>query len=267
MTRKKAKTKTKANSTRAKSAASKAVAKHHHHHHHKRGGHTELMGVKVHHVQAQDALKHTAAQLGLLLAGGALGAFFGRSSLYLSIPGIFVGNYKKNAHITSAAMGMALGGVIRMAVAPPSAQAVPAVNGMEGFDAKTFIADGKERVTAFLHSLADSLYIIPQAAPAASSLKGLGEPDVTYFRNPYSQMNGTIDMSALDRLSEQVALLANSGAPPSYQSASQQDQVQGTDEMQILGVDERVDGTYTLTEDVSGTLADLADFAEPEPNF
>ena len=75
------------------------------------------------------------------------------------------------------------------------------VQGVDGFDLKQMTKEAKDRVGTFFENFKGKLYLSP-TPPATTD--GLGEDEVTYFVNPYNG-TGEIDMSALDKVQEQIA--------------------------------------------------------------
>jgi hypothetical protein len=217
--------------------------------------HHQLFGLSVSKQKVGDASMHSGLQVVTLIIGGAIGAAIGKPSLLAGLPVVFAGNYKNHAYLTTLGLGMVLSNGFNALNSANAAPATPAVNGMEGIDPSAMLHGAKDRVMVFLHSFADKLYI-PHTTPAANPatpLKGLGSTDVSYFFNPYNkdnQVSGPPDMSALDRVSEQIALLASSNPPSQNQPQSP---LQGAEDMEL-----------NFDEDMSGTLADIQD---TEANF
>lgn len=140
-----------------------------------------------------------------LLASG-LGAAFGKHSFFMGIPIVLLGAYKKNLYIIAAGTGMMLSNGFQK-----PASAAPTTQGIDGFDFKKIAADAKDRVGTFFENFKEKLYL-PKSQPQATetTTEGLGEDQVTYFVNPYS--NKELDMSAIDRIQEQIAKMNESGA-------------------------------------------------------
>jgi hypothetical protein len=170
----------------------------------KKGNHT-LAGTQ----QQQQAMTYgdTAKQGGLILltaiAAGGVGAVFGKHSLIAGIPVTLFGIYKKNNYIVAAGLGLTMSnGFQKKAEAHPPAETV------EGFDIKVIASEAKDRVGNFFKNFGEKLYLPKPKEEEATA--GLGEDEeVTYFVNPYS--NKELDMSAIDRVQEQIAEM-NKGA-------------------------------------------------------
>jgi hypothetical protein len=144
----------------------------------------------------------TAKEGGLMLlvaimAGGA-GAALGKHSLLLGVPTTLVGIHRKNKFLIAAGLGFTLSNGFQK---PGQTQSV---QGVDGFDFKQIAANAKDRVGTFFQNFKEKLYL--PNAPQSSSTEGLAgdEEQVSYFVNPYSK-SGELDMSALDRVQEQIA--------------------------------------------------------------
>ena len=76
---------------------------------------------------------------------------------------------------------------------------------VEGFDIKQIASEAKDRVGTFFKNFGEKLYLSKQ------TIAGLAGDDdnVTYFVNPYS--NKELDMSAIDRVQEQIAQMNGAG--------------------------------------------------------
>lgn len=140
----------------------------------------------------------TAKQGGLMLltaiAAGGAGAVIGKHSLIAGIPVTLIGIHKNNRYIVAAGLGLTLSNGFQKQI---EAQPAPSV---EGFDMKVIATEAKDRVGNFFKNFGEKLYL-PKAKEGTA---GLGEnEEVTYFVNPYS--NKELDMSAIDRVQEQIA--------------------------------------------------------------
>lgn len=168
----------------------------------------------------QESYIDTAKQVGLIavsgIAGAAVGSALGKHSLLTSIPVAVVGVYKKNIYIIAASLGLALANGFQ--------RSSSSVQGVEGLDVKQITQDAKDRVKTFFENFKDKLYLshTPVAAPTQAATNGLGEASeeqVTYFVNPYGNQPNTIadlpelDMSAIDRIQEQIAEMNRPAAP------------------------------------------------------
>lgn len=141
--------------------------------------------------------------LAAIAAGGA-GAALGKHSLLVGVPLAFIGVHKKNHYITAAGLGFALSNGFQK-VLPASA---PVEENVEGFDVKQIATAAKDRVTTFFKNFSEKLYL-PATTDNNQATNGLGEDDVTYFVNPYG--NNELDMSAIDRVQEQIARMNQQG--------------------------------------------------------
>lgn len=138
-----------------------------------------------------------------LLASGA-GAALGKHSFLMGLPVFFLGVHKKNPYIMAAGMGLTLSNGFQK-----PASAATTTQGVDGFDFKKIASDARDRVGTFFENFKEKLYL-SKAQPAETTTEGLGEDQVTYFVNPYS--NKELDMSAIDRIQEQIAQMNQSGA-------------------------------------------------------
>ncbi|MEX1239461.1 MAG: hypothetical protein WEB30_07080 [Cyclobacteriaceae bacterium] len=139
--------------------------------------------------------------LAAIAASGA-GAAIGKHSLVAGIPIMFFGIHKKNAYIIAAGLGLTLSNGFQN---PAQAKPATTTEGMDGL--KEIAEQAKNRVGTFFQNFKEKLYLGP-AAPATTD--GLGEDEVTYFVNPYKS-TGEIDMSAIDRVQEQIAEMTRNG--------------------------------------------------------
>ena len=151
----------------------------------------------------------TAKQGGLLLlaaiAAGGAGAAIGKHSLIAGIPVTLIGIHKKNKYLVAAGLGLTLSNGFQKK--NNSAETVTqTTQGIEGFDLKQIAESAKNRVGTFFENFKEKLYLPASTQPQGTA--GLGEENssdqVTYFVNPYKEA-GEIDMSAIDRVQEQIA--------------------------------------------------------------
>lgn len=143
-------------------------------------------------------LMKTLAEGGLVLltviASGGAGAALGKHSLIAGVPVTLFGIHKKNKYIIAAGLGLAIGSA--KAKNPPST-----TQGVNGFDFKQITGEAKDRVGEFFKNFSEKLYLpVKEGSPTS----GLDGEQVSYFVNPYSNAK-EIDMSALDRIQEQIA--------------------------------------------------------------
>ncbi len=151
------------------------------------------------HPVAQTVTKGGLVILAAIAAGGA-GAALGKHSLLAGIPVTLLGFHKKNPYIIAAGLGLTLSNGFQN-----QNKSTP-VQGVDGFDMKQIAEQAKDRVGTFFKNFSEKLYISKDAEPTATAgLAGehSGE-QVTYFVNPYSNAK-EIDMSAIDRIQEQIA--------------------------------------------------------------
>lgn len=139
--------------------------------------------------------------LAAIAASGA-GAAIGKHSLAAGVPIMFFGIHKKNPYIIAAGFGLTLSNGFQN---PLKAQPTT-TEGMDGL--KEIAEQAKDRVGTFFKNFKEKLYLAP-AAPTTTD--GLGEDEqVTYFVNPYKG-TGEIDMSAIDRVQEEIAEITRNG--------------------------------------------------------
>jgi hypothetical protein len=143
-----------------------------------------------------DTLKEGGLILLSAIAAGGAGAAVGKHSLLLGLPVTLFGIYKNNKYITAAGLGFVLSNGFQ-----PKSPAPQTTEGIDGPDLKMLASEAKDRVGTFFKNFSEKLYL-PKSGEGTS---GLGENDeqVTYFVNPHS--NKELDMSAIDRLQEQIA--------------------------------------------------------------
>jgi hypothetical protein len=154
--------------------------------------------------------KGTALETGLTLAAGIaagfVGAALGKHSFVAGIPVTAIGIHKKNIYLTAAGLGLALSNGFQNA-GQTDQQPAASTEGVDGI--KEITDQAKERVGNFLQNFKQKLYLSPTPQPQA--VMGLGENEqVTYFVNPYTG-TGDLDMSAIDRLQEQIAQMNKPG--------------------------------------------------------
>ena len=155
------------------------------------------------HPVAQTVTKGGLVILAAIAAGGA-GAALGKHSLLAGIPVTLLGFHKGNAYITAAGLGLIMSNGFQN-------QNKPTVQGVDGFDMKQIAEEAKDRVGTFFKNFSEKLYISKAAEPSTTA--GLSgdqkEEQVTYFVNPYNDTK-EIDMSAIDRIQEQIASMNGS---------------------------------------------------------
>lgn len=150
--------------------------------------------------QHKKAIGDTLKEGGLILlsaiAAGGAGAAVGKHSLLVGLPVTLFGIYKNNKYITAAGLGFVLSNGFQ-----PKNPVPQATEGIDGPDFKMLASEAKDRIGTFFKNFGEKLYL-PKSNEGTS---GLGENDeqVTYFMNPHS--NKELDMSAIDRLQEQIA--------------------------------------------------------------
>lgn len=159
---------------------------------------TGLSGVSqvMDHPVAQTVTKGGLVLLTAIAAGGA-GAALGKHSLLVGVPLALVGYHKKNSYLVAAGLGLTLSNGFQN----PNKNAP--VQGVDGFDLKQITEDAKDRVGTFFKNFSEKLYLSKGEPSGASGLDG-GNDQVTYFVNPYNSAK-ELDMSAIDRIQEQIA--------------------------------------------------------------
>lgn len=141
-----------------------------------------------------DTLKEGGLILLSAIAAGGAGAAVGKHSLLVGLPVTLYGIYKNNKYVTAAGLGLVLSNGFQL-----KKQAQP-TEGVDGFDIKILATEANDRVGTFFKNFSEKLYL-PKTSEGTS---GLGEDEgVTYFINPHS--NKELDMSAIDRIQEQIA--------------------------------------------------------------
>lgn len=153
--------------------------------------------------QIVKALTHGGLILLSGLAAGGAGAAIGKHSIWPGLAGILYGAYKdNNPYLIAAGLGFFLSnGYQTMASSQTTTQ------GVDGLDFKQLATEAKDRVGTFFKNFSEKLYLptSPPSTTPTTTVQGLGENDVTYFVNPYSK--NELDMSALDRIQEQIAAM------------------------------------------------------------
>jgi hypothetical protein len=164
--------------------------------HHTKG----LAGVAevMEHPVAQTVTKGGLALLTAIAAGGA-GAALGKHSLIAGVPVTLIGFHRKNPYLIAAGLGLTLSNGFQ------NKNAVAPVQGVDGFDLKQIAEGAKDRVGTFFKNFSEKLYL-PKSDTSMEATSGLeGKDDqVTYFVNPYNNAK-ELDMSAIDRIQEQIA--------------------------------------------------------------
>lgn len=164
--------------------------------------HHELSGAAqvMEHPIAQTVTKGGLVLLAAIAAGGA-GAALGKHSLIAGIPVTLIGFHKKNAYLIAAGLGLTLSNGFQN-----QNKSVAPVQGVDGLDFKQIAEQAKDRVGTFFKNFSEKLYI--SKAEPTTETSGLGgngkEEQVTYFVNPYTTAK-ELDMSAIDRIQEQIA--------------------------------------------------------------
>jgi hypothetical protein len=149
------------------------------------------------HPVAQTVTKGGLVLLTAIAAGGA-GAALGKHSLIAGIPLALFGYHKGNQYLMAAGMGLVLSNGFQNPNKPT------AVQGVDGIDFKQVTEEAKDRVGTFFKNFSQKLYLT-KAEPTAG-LEGKDD-QVTYFVNPYNSAK-ELDMSAIDRLQEQIASMS-----------------------------------------------------------
>jgi hypothetical protein len=156
------------------------------------------------HPMAQTAMKGGLVLLAAVAAGGA-GAALGKHSLLAGVPVTLIGFHKKNPYLIAAGLGLTLSNGFQN-----KSKSTAPIQGVDGLDFKQLAEEAKDRVGTFFKNFSEKLYL-SSAASGTSGLTGNDkEEQVTYFVNPYSRTK-EIDMSAIDRIQEQIAGMQGSG--------------------------------------------------------
>ena len=151
--------------------------------------------------------KGAGLQFAALIGGGFLGNVIGKPSVAIAMPILLYGVWQKKTWLLQLGGGMCLG----YSVKREPAQATQTDSEVNGFDIKQIAEGAKGRAMDFFHSFAEKLYIPASVLPSGSSgetTQGLDD-QVTYFVNPYG--NKELDMSALDKVQEQIAQMNSAG--------------------------------------------------------
>lgn len=161
------------------------------------------------------AMEHPVAQTvtkgGLVLitaiAAGGAGAALGKHSLIAGIPLALIGYHKKNNYMMAAGLGLCLSNGFQN----PNKTSAP-VQGVDGLDIKQIAEEAKDRVGTFFKNFSEKLYLSKAEPTGTSGLEGNGNQEqVTYFVNPYNSAK-ELDMSAIDRIQEQIANMSKGTA-------------------------------------------------------
>lgn len=175
--------------------------KHHTKHEKSRKG-TGLFGTPpvMEHPVAQTLAKGGLVLLTAIASGGA-GAALGKHSLLAGIPLALYGFHKKNTYLIAAGLGFTLSNGFQS-----KNKKTAAVQGVDGFDVKQLAEEAKERIGTYFKNFSEKLYL-PNEETGTAGLAGQPEKEeqVTYFVNPYNNNPKEIDMSAIDRIQEQIA--------------------------------------------------------------
>lgn len=151
------------------------------------------------------AVGKTALHVGTVVGGMAGGLILGKYSFYSGLLLTGLGVYRQNHYLALAGTGMMVAPKVKTtSPAPPVT--------MEGFDAKQVATEAKERVLKGFKDFSEKITF-----SKGEGMGGLyGNEPVTYYVNPYS--SGQIspgsmpDMSALDRVQEQIAQMNGQSA-------------------------------------------------------
>lgn len=151
--------------------------------------------------------KEALLMLAAAIAAGGAGAAIGKHSFFAGIPVTAFGVHKKNKYIIAAGLGLVLSNGFQKQAATAATTATTtdtaSSESVEGFDFKLIAEQAKDRVGTFFKNFGEKLYL-PKSE--GSTTEGLGDDQVSYFVNPYS--NKELDLSAIDRIQEQVAQMS-----------------------------------------------------------
>jgi hypothetical protein len=147
----------------------------------------------------------TAKEGGLMLlaaiAAGGAGAALGKHSFLAGIPVTLIGVHKGNKYVIAAGLGLVLSNGFQK-----SGTTGTTTESVEGFDMKQIASEAKDRVGTFFKNFGEKLYLSKETI---AGLAGDDDGNVTYFVNPYSTKE--LDMSAIDRIQEQIAQMNGAG--------------------------------------------------------
>jgi hypothetical protein len=143
--------------------------------------------------------KESMLMLLAAIAAGGAGAALGRHSFIAGIPVTLFGVHKQNKYVIAAGLGLVMSNGFQKAGGATPTETV------EGFDMKQIASEAKDRVGTFFKNFGEKLYL------SKETIAGLAGDDeqVTYFVNPYSTKE--LDMSAIDRIQEQIAQMNGAG--------------------------------------------------------
>ena len=146
--------------------------------------------------------KEALLMLAAAIAAGGAGAALGKHSFFAGIPVTVLGVHKQNKYIIAAGLGLVMSnGFQKQGETTATTTATAEAESVEGFDFKQITSDAKDRVGTYFKNFGEKLYL------SKATIAGLaGDEDVSYFVNPYS--NKELDMSAIDRIQEQVAQMS-----------------------------------------------------------
>lgn len=151
------------------------------------------------HPIANTVTKGGLVLLAAIAAGGA-GAALGKHSLIAGIPVTLIGFHRKNAYLIAAGLGLTLSNGFQN-----QNKSASRVQGVDGLDFKQIAEQAKDRVGTFFKNFSEKLYLPKSATSETAGLEGNSkEEQVTYFVNPYTTAK-ELDMSAIDRIQEQIA--------------------------------------------------------------
>jgi hypothetical protein len=173
----------------------------------------------------------TALSIGTAILGAAAGSAFGSASVLAlgfgimgivwKIPALAAFGFtaaatplSKDADKLVSQLNPGPGGTPIPATATTSATATNGFDDLEGLNLKQFGADAKARVEAYFKNLAEKVtfgkYKGDDVKTAIQTVQGLFGPDesVSYFLNPGTSGVGEVDLSALDKIQQQVAQLS-----------------------------------------------------------
>lgn len=150
----------------------------------------------------------TAKEGGLMLlaaiAAGGAGAALGKHSFLAGIPVTLIGVHKGNKYVIAAGLGLVLSNGFQKQASAATTETT--TESVEGFDIKQIASEAKDRVGTFFKNFGEKLYLSKQTI---AGLAGDDDSNVTYFVNPFS--NKELDMSAIDRVQEQIAQMNGAG--------------------------------------------------------
>jgi len=190
-------------------------------HYEKKAEREDFLGSLTTELETKGDAKNSAIETGKdivvgVIGGGVAGAIVGRASFLIGTAITGIGHYTKNKFASIFGMGMmASGGYQAMQ---------GSVSGVE----KEGLEGVKERLQNFKEDFKQRLFldkILKSKKPNSETTNGMGE--VKYFVYPNSDNSNEVDMSALEKIENQIR---ESGTNYAQQVSGTQDDVEEIDE-------------------------------------